>query len=263
MQIRLAALDLDGTLLDANRQPHPDSVSAARRAQERGIIVCLASGRMAQSMRCIKEQLGIRGPMVSCNGAFVLDADDNEIIHASVRDDVRDHIWAYADAHKIQLNLYCRDRVFIRHEGAIGSIYRKRLGSANLENGMNLRPSDVQPTKMLLLDRGEVILRLWREFGEMLKPDQVSLTISEPEYLEFLPPGVNKGSGLAALAAGLGIERSSIAAIGDYFNDIEMLEYAGFAGAVANAAPEVIQCADRVFLSNIEGGAGQFLDSLV
>lgn len=263
MQIRLAALDLDGTLLDANRLPHPDAIAAAQRAHERGITVCLASGRMAQSIRNIRELLRVPGPIVSCNGAYVLTDDDQEVFHASVHDAVKDRVWAFAEEHKIQLNLYCRNRVFIRHEGPLGELYRTRLRMAVIEDGMHLLPSDVQPTKMLFVDTGEKISQLWKEFHSTLEDHQVSLTISEPEYLEFLPPGVNKGKGLEVLATGLGLERSNVAALGDYYNDLEMLEYAGFAGAVANAAPEVQSAADRVFFSNIDGGAGQFLDSLV
>ena len=89
------------------------------------------------------------------------------------------------------------------------------------------------------------------------------LTESGPEYLEILPNQANKGNGLAKLAQYLNLDQSEIAAIGDYRNDLEMLNWVGTAGAVKNALPEVISLAQIVVKSNEEGGVAEFIDHCI
>jgi hydroxymethylpyrimidine pyrophosphatase-like HAD family hydrolase len=89
------------------------------------------------------------------------------------------------------------------------------------------------------------------------------LTESAPRYLEILPQNVNKGSGLSHLCQHLGLKMNQVAAIGDYRNDIEMLQLAGLSGAVNNALPEIKKIAQRAVSSNEEGGVGEFIARFV
>lgn len=86
---------------------------------------------------------------------------------------------------------------------------------------------------------------------------------SEAEYLEFLSAKANKGEGLREIARRKGIERHEIAAIGDYSNDVPMLEYAGVSAAVSNASDDCKAVADRIVESNEEGGVASFVDSIL
>ena len=90
-----------------------------------------------------------------------------------------------------------------------------------------------------------------------------ALTESEPEYLEVLSANANKGLGLKALSEALGIAQGETAAIGDYLNDIEMIQWSGIGAAMGNALPEVKVSADIVVPTNEEAGVAYFIDYLI
>ena len=84
-----------------------------------------------------------------------------------------------------------------------------------------------------------------------------------PEMLELVPAGVSKATGLQLLMAELGLEPHQVAAIGDGDNDLEMLEMAGTAVAVANCTPRVRAAADLVVASNDAAGVAEFFEALI
>mgnify|MGYP001807295667 FL=1 len=89
------------------------------------------------------------------------------------------------------------------------------------------------------------------------------LVRSEADYVEFLPVGIHKGRGLQILCETLGVRAEEVAAIGDYFNDQEMLEWAGYAGAMGGA-PEALRAkADIVVSGHDEGGVANFVESIL
>lgn len=263
MPIRLIALDLDGTVLTSERIPHPAIAASVARAVDRGIVVCLASGRTVASIRAFAAEIGIAAPMVGCNGAYTVRADGSELHHEPVPDFVRDRILDYADSAGVHVNLYSRDEVVYPEESPWNDLYLSRV--------KNLAPRRVDKatmrrttvTKLLLIDEPARIQQHLAYLRTQVSPDEGAVTISEPEYLEFLPPRVDKGFAVAKVAEDLGIERTEVAAMGDYLNDLEMLEWAGLSAAPANAADEILRLVDRRFSSNNEGGAAEFVDWIV
>ncbi|HRF58879.1 MAG TPA: Cof-type HAD-IIB family hydrolase [Fimbriimonadaceae bacterium] len=263
MPIRLIALDLDGTVLTSDRSPHPLMASALARATDRGIVLCFASGRTVASIRVFARELGVSVPMVGCNGAYSVRADGRELHHEPVPDFVRDRVLDYADEAGIHVNLYSRDEVLYPEASPWNDLYLSRV--KNLEPRQVSRETMRQTsvTKLLLIDDPERIQRHLTYLRTQVSPDEGAVTISEPEYLEFLPPRVNKGFAVAKVAEDLGIAQAEVAAMGDYLNDLEMLEWAGVSAAPANAAAPILRLVDRSFSSNNEGGAAEFVDWIV
>lgn len=262
MDVRLIAIDLDGTLLREDRSPHPASVEAILRAQSAGVFVCLASGRMALSVIGFADEIGIHGPLVTSNGAYALDAQRNEIHHIGVRRSVQEKLIVYAHDAGCQLNIYARDRVMTTRQTEWGQLYCSRVRNLKVEIVDESLMMSVEPTKILIVDEPEAIQRHRALLGPVLG-EEATLTISEPEYLEFLAPGVDKSYGLRAVCEREGIRREETAAIGDYLNDLEMIEWAGVSAAMANGADELKRAASRVVASNEEGGVAEFIDSLL
>lgn len=89
------------------------------------------------------------------------------------------------------------------------------------------------------------------------------ITKSKPHFLEIIEGTVNKGVALAALAERLGISRQDVMAIGDSFNDLEMIQYAGVGVAMGNARKEIKQQADIVTLTNEEDGVAEAIEQYV
>ncbi len=262
MKIRLLAIDLDGTLLTRERRPHPESTRAIRRAIGAGVTVALASGRVRPSMRPFAEEIGLEGPMVCGNGAHVLGPNGDEILHDPLPADAFEVVRRYAEEEGVHLNMYTRHELLFLHETPWGDVYRSRVAvtEPRLTTLDEIRAQVV--TKAMIIDDPESIPRHKASLAPLLG-GRAHMTESEPEYLEFLSPSADKGTGLRALAEFLGIAREETAAIGDYLNDLGMLRWAGLSAAMGNAAEPVKQAAQRVMPTNDEGGVGTFIDTWV
>lgn len=260
--LKLLATDVDGTLLNSQRQI-PDGVrSALLRAQDAGVVVCLASGRYLNTLIPIADAIGVKGPLVTCNGSYVQDASGKAIVDHQVREEAKNAILDYATRHEVHVNIYQPREVLVSLQGPWHEVYVRRTGAVCRHASLDeLRRA--RATKMIFIDSPERIQAHARFFGEIQGDLGVALTLSEPEYLEFLPGGVTKGDGLRNLAEHLGFAREEVAAIGDYYNDLEMIQWAGLGGAVGNAAPEVREAADLVVGTNDEDGLAEFVEHVL
>ena len=260
---RLIALDLDGTLLTSDRRIHPAAKAAVRKALGAGVHVCLASGRAVNSVFPIADALGLRGPIVSCNGAYVLGPDREVVHHRRLPKAPHDAVMQYGAARGLHANVYDGERVYFSSDGPWAETYRARTGlreEAILPWG---QLASLEPTKVLLIDSPTATRGHYERLRAALPGGQASITLSEAEYVELLPPNTDKCEGLKAVANVLSIERHEVAAVGDYLNDLEMIEWAGFSGAVANGATAVRRAADVVVASNDCGGAAEFIGSVL
>lgn len=253
---------MDGTLLNSQRVLTSPVIDALQRASYSGITVCLASGRALSTLKPFQLQAGLSGPLVTCNGAYVLDADGRELAHHYLQEDTASRILDAAESLGVHINVYEKDRIFLSKAGEYADTYARRTGvKVDLEDVGSHRSA--QATKILLMDEPETISRLLDRFSQELSHDEAVLVRSEADYLEFLPPGINKGKGVEVVANSMGIGFDQVAALGDYDNDVEMLEYAGHSGAMANGAEKVRAIADVVVPPNDEGGAIVFIDSVI
>lgn len=262
-KIRLIASDMDGTLLGTDRSIDQATKQAIQRVRDAGIIFCLASGRSYCTMTSFGKELGLEGPMVCCNGAVVFGPDGTSVETSLLSATAVDLILKHAQAASVHTNAYTDRDVYFSAENQHAALYRERTGLANVEilDWPSMR--ELQLTKLLYVDHPENIERLEGEMKVVLADHGVTVVRSEPDYVEFLPTGITKGMGLSALCASLHIGRESVAAIGDWLNDKEMLEWVGWPAAVANAHPEILALARHVYPKNSEGGVAAFLDSVL
>lgn len=263
LPIRILATDLDGTLLGPDRRVSSLNQDAVRRCVEAGIEVVIASGRNSTGVSEHAEQLGLVGPQVCCNGAHVLRRPGEELSHRSLPSTLCRALVQMASERGLHLHFYSRARLVFLTKDSWGELYLGRLAGIRAEYLAAPEALSIEVTKAMFVGGAEEIASLHREALETDWADPAELTLSEKEYLEFLPKGTNKGTGVQAIAQELGVSRHEVAAIGDYLNDLPMLEWAGVSGAVGNAAPAVKACADVVVGTNEAGGVAQFIDSYV
>lgn len=238
--IRMIALDLDGTLLRSDKSVGPRTIEALRAAHAKGVEIVLASGRMTPAMEEAAGQLGIDVCIVSYNGAAVcgrVSKGRPRLFHQPLNADVARQLFAYARDHRYQANFYHEDVIISEdapHLLPYIELYRSRTKSPyrlvkNLESFLHHAP-----TKFLLVvdpeKRPKVEADLRPRFGKL-----ATIIRTDPEYLEFLDPTVDKGTGVVKLAGLLGIGMESVMAVGDGENDVPMLRSAGWPVAVANA----------------------------
>ena len=263
MPTRLLAIDIDGTLLDSERNVHPLNVVAIQKAQTAGIQVVLASGRIAASLRHFSNALSLGGPMICSNGAHVEGFDGQEILHETLDQAAIDIAIEYTTRVGVHVSVYTRDDLFFIGHSKWCDIYSQRVKVMTPKIATWAEIQDLSLLKIILIDEPEEIQKHRRALEQILPRSLAALTESEPDYLEILPPTANKGNGLAALSAVLGIGQSDTAAIGDYLNDLEMVQWAGIGAAMGNAVDELKSAADVVVKSNDEAGVAEFIDLLV
>lgn len=213
-------------------------------------------------MRPFADALDLNGAMICANGAHVLGPDGDEIAFHPLPSDPRQIVADYADELELQFNVYTRREVFYTRETPWLDLYRRRLRTFEPRHIANTasKIENLPITKVMVIDDPSRIPAHRAALAERLDLDAVRLTVSEPEYLEVLPAGVDKGHGLRVLANALGIRQSETAAIGDYDNDLEMIQWAGVGAAMGNATPAVRDAAQVRVGTCDEAGVAQFVD---
>lgn len=263
MSVRLVAIDLDDTLLTDEIEIPPGAVEAVARARADGVHVVIATGRMFPAAQPFAKQLGLDTPLITYNGAMVKTIEDELLFHHPVPQELALEVLDFAEANDWAVQCYFNDRLYVP-EITSGVIYYTELAGVPAQSTERMRElvTESAPTKMLGIGSPEQTTQrarsLQARFGE-----QLAVTISKPSYVEVLRPGVSKASALAEVATRLGVEQSETLAIGDSFNDLEMLQWAGIGVAMGNGHPDIRQLADYVVSSNNEEGVAEAIERFV
>jgi Cof subfamily protein (haloacid dehalogenase superfamily) len=225
--------------------------------------VIVATGRMFRSVRPYVLDAGLRDPVVCYQGAVVAEPQSGRFLrHEPIPlDPAREAIAAVEDE-GFGLNTYVADELYVAAETAEARRYAEFQRIPIHVVGPLLDWLAEPPTKLVVIgDPGELDVleaRLKDRFSRRLY-----ISKSLPYFLELAAPGVTKGSGLAFVAEKLGFTAEETIAFGDGENDVELLEWAGTAVAVANAHPRALAAADLVAPSVDEEGVAQVIEELL
>jgi Cof subfamily protein (haloacid dehalogenase superfamily) len=251
---RLAAVDLDDTLLGPDHRISPRNAAAVQTLKDAGIFVVIASGRMHASTSPFAEELRLDTPVVSYNGALVQVPATGEIYHhVPVSAEIAAEIADFAEANRLPLNYYLEDKLRVKERTGWSDLYHSRTGSEIHVVGSLRQYEGREPTKLLLLGEPERI-KEWSALFKSRYGDRLNVLISNPDYLEFIAPQVSKAYGLEAVGHRTGIAAEEMIAFGDSGNDVAMLEYVGCGVAMGNARAEVKAVADYVAPRSDEDG---------
>jgi len=262
MTFKLLALDLDETLLDANSQISAENQAAIRRAVDKGILVTIATGRMFRSALSYARQLKIDLPLITYHGALIRTVSGKDLFYRPVPLIEAREIIDIVQAQNLHINVYVHDQLFVAEENRYTDAYRK-FAKVPLKVVGDLQSFLIEPpTKLSIIGDNkqlvEIQKELWQRYG-----DKLEIAFSLPQYLEITDKEATKGKALAFLAKMHKIPRQQVAAIGDSYNDISMLEYAGIGVAVANACADVKAAADIITESNVNHGVAVFINQFL
>ena len=259
----LAAVDLDGTLLNDNHIMTDRNCRALRDLTAQGVIVVLISGRMHQSILPISNQIGLDSPIISYNGGMVKHAKAEKILHHSpIPALIATELVEYCDRRGLHFNFCLNDCLYIKTHNQWSQLYEERTGvvATVLDNLHQLHGET--PTKMQVLDTPEKIDCLLIKFKEHFGA-RLYVTRTQIEYIEFMNPHVSKGRALEKLAAQLNVPMNLVVAFGDGYNDESMMEVAGFRVAMGNAVDEIKGCADYIAETNHNDGVAKAIEQLL
>lgn len=264
MTYRLLVLDLDGTVMTRDLTISDAVVGAIRRAQERGVIVTIATGRVYNSTMQFLPAIGIDSPVITFQGASIRNPSNGEIIHEANLDRTQaaraiDHLHAggmftiafhgnetYVERWTDELDLYLSF-----HPG----------GEADVRIVPDLREfvMDNDPIKLLFATLPENLDQVVASLTSRMA-GAASVLRSHEFFGEVTAPGIHKGSAIERLAMHLGIPREQVMAIGDEENDLPMIEWAGLGVAMASAPESVTSRADAVVPSIDEDGVAAAIE---
>lgn len=264
MSFKLLALDLDDTLLNDKFAISPRNREAILEATRKGITVTLATGRMFRSALTYARELDLDVPLITYHGALVKKAySGEEIYHCPVPLKEAQEITAYLEERGCHLNLYVNDNLYVREDNHLTRYYVKIANVDFTSVGDLSKFLKEEPTKMTIINKDEVKLRqLWDNFKERYG-QLLSIGLSRPYFLEITHARATKGQALSSLAHSLGVKREEIMAVGDSYNDIDMIKLAGMGVAVENGRQEVKEAADYITSSHQEDGVAEVVERFI
>jgi Cof subfamily protein (haloacid dehalogenase superfamily) len=230
---RLAACDLDGTLLGPHKEISPANVAAVRRLQNAGARFVIASGRRHQNSVRFYRQLGLSGLMISCSGALAQDPQTGETLReVLIPAPLAAELVARGEAAGWMVIYYHRDGLYVNRRDHWTELYESRVNerAASYLGGLDAL-------------RGEAALKIvWYGDPDQLQArraeieadyrGQLMVLSTDPENLEFLAPAANKAEAVAAVANYYGVSQSATLAFGDGENDAPMLRWVACGVAV-------------------------------
>jgi Cof subfamily protein (haloacid dehalogenase superfamily) len=240
---KLLALDMDGTLLNDEQNISSETIKWIRLATEKGVHVCLSTGRAFPSALPYAVQLGLNTPMVTVNGSEVWSAPHK--LHRRSLFDVQ----RIKELHEIAVSTdtwfwaYAIDRVYNKDNWIQNSLEDNEW----LKFGYSTEDNDI---------RHDIIMKL-QDMGGL------EITNSSPFNLEINPQGVNKATGIAEVCKLLHIEMCDVIAVGDSLNDLAAIQQCGLGVAMGNAQQHVRDEADVVVASNNEDGIVEVIKNYI
>ena len=244
---------------DALLRPRTAAAIAATRAA--GVHVIVVTGRMFRSVRPYVLEAGIDDPVICYQGAVVADPGSGGFLrHVRIPRAVALEAIDAVVARGFHVNCYVDDVLYVAEVTPEARAY---AGFQDLEVhpvGPLREWLHADPTKLVAVGDPGALDELEAELKPRFR-GRLFVSKSLPQFLEFAHPDVSKGAGLQFVADRLGFTPAQTVACGDGENDRELLDWAGFGVAVANARPDILARADLVIPSVDDEGVASLLEA--
>jgi Cof subfamily protein (haloacid dehalogenase superfamily) len=259
--VKLIACDLDGTLLRSDGTLDERTCKAVALAESAGALFVLCTARPARWMAPLAEALGHRGIAICANGAVVWDLHTETALEsfplepavarkvvALLRAELPESAWAVERVGGFGHEPAYFSRWPVPEDAAVGAV----------------EALVAEPAVKIMLRHDHLLADALVDRARALVGHLAELTHSNSSdgLLEISAAGVSKATTLARVCVEHGVIPDEVIAFGDMPNDLPMLEWAGYAVAVANGHPDVLAAADEVTASNDESGVARVLERL-
>ncbi|MGG4493115.1 Cof-type HAD-IIB family hydrolase [Brevibacillus reuszeri] len=269
MNYKLLALDVDGTILMSNHTLSKVTLQAITELTTRGIYVTLATGRAYPSAKTMAKQFQIRVPLISHDGAYVADPLTDEVLFVKrIPTEVVTRITEILVEYGLDVMLLhesyavtnrswkWRDLFPLLNPSTLRQLWKnlyplKIMASCRVAE--YVREKNVSVPKIFVMGEPERLAAARRELAKA-KFKEIRVTASGDRNLEILPEGISKATGLAVLGEKLDIIPEQMVAVGDNYNDVEMIQFAGMGVAMGNAPDAVKKLARQVTDTNDQHG---------
>lgn len=268
MKYKLLVLDVDGTLLNDEREISKRTLAALLKVQQMGVRIVLASGRPTYGLMPLAKTLELGnygGFVLSYNGCQIIKAQNGEILFERrinpemlpyLEKKARKNGFAIFTYHDDTLITDSPDNEYIKNEALLNNL--KIIREDEFSTAIDFAPCKC----MLVSDKEKALIGLEQHWEKRLA-GTLDAFRSEPYFLEVVPCGVNKANTLGALLEHLRVTREEVIAVGDGVCDVTMLQLAGMGVAMGHSQDSVKVCADYVTASNEEDGVALAVEKLI
>ena len=269
---KLVAIDLDGTLLDMNKEISVRNKQAIKKAMEKGVRVVICSGRVYTGARLYAKEIGSLDPIIACNGAIITNGIDGDIVYSVYMEtEVALKVNSICQRHGIYYHVYAGDTMLTERLAFTSQKYYERNRFLPPEDRVDIEvvtsmeaKLKAMPDKVLkfviVSDQPQLLKKVRQEMEQLTEVDVMS---SNYDNFEVMKKGVSKGTALERLSDLLNIPANMMVAIGDNENDISMFDYAGLSIAMGNGEPEAKAAAKYVTEANDEDGVAKAIEKFI
>lgn len=266
MNYQLICSDIDGTLLDKNRELSEMTISEIQRVSP--IPFVLISSRMPKAIRHLQNQLGnVETPIIAYNGGLVL--HKNQVLHSAfIKNTILENIIGLCAKTSIHLSLYFEDDWYVP---AIDFWAKRESENTKVtpivkssESVLNQWKNEGKGAHKIMCMGDEAEIDVLYKTLENSFSNEIMLYRSKPTYIEISHISVSKKTAIEVLLKHCypNISIKNVLAFGDNYNDIEMLKSVGLGVAVANAIEEVLQIANKITDTNKNDGVAKVIQEL-
>lgn len=265
---KLVCLDIDGTLLNSQHQITEKTKFIINKiTKEKNIPVVLVSARMPKGILFLQKELGINEPIICYSGSLILDNNHNVLMKKYIEASHVRSILNIIKNEDIHASLY-KDNVWYIKEMDKWAFQEKEI--TNIMPQINKYEELLEHweeensgcNKILCMGDPNKIESLKDKLNNILG-SSLNIYLSKPTYLEIMPKDSSKTLAIEVLLRKYCINKSELIAIGDNYNDVDMIKYAGMGIAMGNAPEEVKRIADDITLSNDEDGVAFAINKYV
>ncbi|MEG0751673.1 MAG: HAD family hydrolase [Oscillospiraceae bacterium] len=256
MRYKLAAIDLDGTLLDDEKRLSARSIDMLRCIAECGVALVISTGRPYNAAKWVLERAGVEGTIVSDGGASAYRFPSAELLFESVLPrDVFFDVLTFSN--NIKSFMFCmKDRDFwYEQECKAEKRMERYFGISGIHTSFS-KFKEPQFTKINLM-LGQTDVRAEMERLADILGNRAVLSMSDTNFLDITATGVDKAATVLSVAKNLGISPSEIIAFGDASNDVTLLQSAGLGVCPSESSPEALAVADVIAPSNNADGVAR------
>ncbi|MCL2301491.1 MAG: Cof-type HAD-IIB family hydrolase [Firmicutes bacterium] len=263
MTYKLLAVDMDGTLLNEQSQISERTRKAVLAAMDRGVLFVPSTGRPMGGMRKILDLFDGDLPMILFNGAMAVTARTERVLFSQgLAFACAETIFAQGVERGYSVVAWTGERLFVSNEHEEIMEYRRKSGAELHVVADAGAMRELGVTKMLWIIPPRDGPRCQSEMHALLE-GKVNCHTSCPHLMEFVDAKASKGLALEAVGKAYGIAREEMIAVGDGWNDVSMLEYAGLGVAMGNAPAEIKRLCQYTTLSNEEDGAAAVIEKFL
>jgi len=263
MRYKLIAADMDGTLLNSESQITRRTIYTAKKAMDAGVLFVVATGRSMRGVEFVNEQFDKDMPFIIFNGASVMMGKSKKVLFNKFLDvDLAMEVYELGQRYDLPIVLWTDKHLWVNRVCGVTERY-SRYSNTDLNIITDIGDlAGENIYKLFWVDTVDNISQHQSVMQEHFK-ERINCHSSRPDYLEFVSPEAGKGGAMAELGRVYGIDRSEMIAVGDGYNDLSMLEYAGLGIAMGNAPDNIKAACQDVTLTNNEDGVAAAIEKHV